>query len=78
MNIKIYGKDGCERCKEVRKILDQAEYHDHTDLYDHFGLGQVEELIKASGGDLPIIVIKTPVGVLQMRVVDTIRKPCNC
>ena len=78
MVIKLYGKDDCAQCEMVKKILPDAEYHPYDDLFEHFGMGKATRMITASDGDLPIIVIKTPVGVIQLKSVYTLRKACNC
>ncbi len=68
MDITIYGKEECEKCSTAKDVLPDVASYDHSALYDHFGLDRANEIVVASNGNLPIIILKTAFGVLQLGV----------
>ena len=66
MPTTIYGKDDCEKCHEAQTVLADALYKDHQAIYDDFDMDEANDIVTASNGQLPIIIIDTPNGILQV------------
>jgi hypothetical protein len=63
----IYGKPDCARCELAKAILHGlAEYREHGALYDDYDSETAVEIATATNGELPIIVIETPLGRLAL------------
>ena len=58
--IIIYGKEGCEKCEEAKRILPEAVYKDHMEIHDDFV--DPIEVITSSNGQLPIVIVETELG----------------
>jgi len=66
MKITIYGKEDCEKCHEAQTILPDAAYKDHLAIYDDFKADEANQVVTASNGQLPIIIVETEIGRLQL------------
>ena len=68
--ITIYGKEDCEKCHEAQTVLADALYKDHQAIYDDFVPAIANDVVTSSNGQLPIIIIDTPNGMLQVSMVS--------
>ena len=76
MHITIYGKEGCEKCNEAKKIL-PASYQDHQALYDDYDLDIANLIVTKSNGQLPIIIIDTAQGRIQLSMAGSQLNGCK-
>ena len=53
----IYGKEGCSRCEQVKKMNPDAEVKPFTVLYDSIDIDKANIISLGSGGSLPILKI---------------------
>lgn len=62
MKITIFGKPGCKNCEHAKAILFDADYKNHSDLYDVYDADTATDIATATNGNLPIIAIETSEG----------------
>jgi glutaredoxin len=56
--VTIFGKPDCQRCELAKRLIPEAEYRHHSDLYDLYPVDDATGIVTASGGNLPIIIIE--------------------
>lgn len=67
MKITIYGKPKCSNCALAKRVLKTtAEYRPHESIWDDFDDHDAQEIVTATNGSLPIIVVETERGRLVL------------
>jgi len=78
MNIVIYGKPDCERCEQAKAVFgSEAQYREHGSLFDDYDSDIAVEIATATGGELPITVIETPLGRLALGLGHSALTDCH-
>ena len=74
MKMIILGKDGCEKCALAKQLLPTAEYHQYLDAYGLYNSQDAVEIITASNGELPIIIMEGTAGRMVLTPAGTAKK----